>query len=139
MAIPFILFQVATARNDIRIEAGVDKTRDALGLMLTIAVERYQILVIMFDGITKSRLERCSVTAVGRVADHLYLRPALQVIRRLVAGAIVDDQHVFSVLGDLCQNSVYILRLVVDRQSSYPFFRGCARCHRFQRVHRLSP
>ena len=79
----------------------VDEHFDPLRLVLAVAIDRHEHVVMETDGVVERRFERRAIAAVFRVADDKYVVAGRQEFGGAVGRAVVDDQYVGRHAGPL--------------------------------------
>ncbi len=107
--------EVTTSRDDIRLGKAGGDFRNALRLVLAVAIERDQTIVVAVDG----RLEGCAqaraVAPILRVTDRQDGRKFPEKLGCAIGRAVINDQNIARVLDDLAQDADEARFFVVNR------------------------
>src|SRR5580704_14608860 len=84
--------------------------------MLAVAVDGYENVILMRAGILEGCTQGGPITHIVRMRDHCDARLAGKHVGRVVAGTVVDDEHVLAVASDFGQYVGNVPRLVINGQ-----------------------
>src|SRR5262249_19047123 len=121
LAVSVECFQIAAARNDIERLAvwwkdGRRQLWNQTGLMLAVAIDGYENVIVMGAGILEGCTQGGPIAHIVRMHDYRDARLAGKHVRRVVAGAVVDDEHGLAVASHLGQHVGNVPRLVINGQ-----------------------
>ena len=113
--------QITAARNDVPFfalfgEDGCGHRGDQFGLMLTIAINRDQHVITVFQCELKCGPECGTISLILGMSHHLDTGLPGQHLGSAIGRPIIHHQDIRAVAADLLENPVNVRRLVIDRQ-----------------------